>query len=205
VKSDLICPAQPVSCSFWHALNLSIRRNWVAECLWDKCQGEWTWQYKTAAGDLRLHADTDPCSEKVVCKLPQFCGTATFQDTADNSTILNSTVALGTKVFHECDLGYTGSGTFECTDSCNFSPTLKPCSKVVCKDLLSDAAFDFSSASADNLDFTKQYILSDSIQVKCPEGETTFTTYGNGSNLQCIKAGTILPSHRSRRECLCRL
>jgi len=51
-----------------------VSRNWRAECLWDLASETWTWQYTTSTGELKLHADSDPCAEPVVCVLPKSTG-----------------------------------------------------------------------------------------------------------------------------------
>ena len=133
----------------------------------------WTWQYNVSAV-LRKHESTDPCNETVSCPLQDRlpCGTR-YLDAADNSTLSEdiSKVQVGVNVRMVCDTGYFGSGVFECTDSCTFSPPLQKCSEIVCRDITNAKyGFDFASAMAGTVDFKRSYHLSEAIHVQCPKG-----------------------------------
>ena len=133
----------------------------------------WTWQYNVSAV-LRKHESTDPCNETVSCPLQDRlpCGTR-YLDAADNSTLSEdiSKVQVGVSVRMVCDTGYSGSGVFECTDSCIFSPPLQKCSEIVCRDITNAKyGFDFASAMAGTVDFKRSYHLSEAIHVQCPKG-----------------------------------
>lgn len=82
-------------------------------------------------------------------------------------------VELGDAASILCDRSFQGSGTYTtytCTETCEFSPPVQTCSRIICPDLKGSASgFDFTTASVGSI--KAQYAPSDAVRIQCPAGE----------------------------------
>ena len=80
-------------------------------------------------------------------------------------------VELGKAASILCDRSFQGSGsTYTCTETCEFSPPVQTCSRIICPDLKwSASGFDFTTASVGSI--KAQYAPSDAVRIQCPAGE----------------------------------